>query len=124
MRRVVLLSGLVLTLLLGAAAGEKNKQYSDLNFVVVKESNGRPVRAASVVLHPVNAKGKQESSGLQLKTDNDGKAEFHGAPYGKLRVQVIAPGFQTYGEDFEIKQPQHEFTIKLAKPKEQLSIYK
>ena len=124
MRRAVLLSGLVLALLLSAAAGENKKQYSDLNFLIVKESNGKPVRAASVVLHPVNDKGRQEASGLQLKTDGDGKAEFHGAPYGKLRVQVIAPGFQTFGEDFDIKQPQREFTIKLAKPKEQLSIYK
>ena len=114
-----------LALLLASAAGwAEKKQYSDLSFVVVREASGKPVRAASVVLHPVDDKGRQKSSGLQLKTDGDGKAWFSGAPYGKLRIQVIAPGLQTFGEDVVISQPTHEFTIKMAPPKPQVTIYK
>jgi hypothetical protein len=66
---------------------------------------------------------KQERGGLELKTDADGKASFDGVPYGKLRVQVLAPGFQTFGEDYEINQPTMEITIKLKRPEGQYSIY-
>ncbi len=51
------------------------------------------------------------------------KADFDGIPYGKLRVQVLAVGFQTYGEDFDIDKPKMEFTIKLKRPQGQFSIY-
>ena len=122
MKRTAAILGIVLAL--GAGAWAEKKQYSDLSFVVVRESSGKPVRAASVVLHPGDDKGRQKSSGLQLKTDGDGKASFRGVPYGKLRIQVIAPGLQTFGEDVEIGQPAHEFTIKMAAPKPQVTIYK
>ncbi|HEY4840493.1 MAG TPA: carboxypeptidase-like regulatory domain-containing protein [Terriglobales bacterium] len=92
---------------------------SDLRFVVVKDYNGKPVRNAAVVLHPVKKNGKQELGGLELKTDNDGKTNIDGIPYGQLRVQVVAPGFQTYGEDYDINKPETEITVKLKRPKGQ-----
>ena len=75
------------------------------------------------MLHPVDKDGRQKHSGYQLKTDPDGKASFDGAPFGKLRVQVLVRGFQTYGEDFDINQPNQEITIKLKRPQGQYSIY-
>ncbi len=106
------------------AFGGDAKKSADMRFLVVRETNGKPVRNAAVILHPVGSDGKQKSGGLELKTDPEGRAKFDGIPYGKLRVQVIAPGFRTFGEDFEIAQPTHEITIKLQRPKEQYSIYK
>ena len=94
-----------------------------LSFLVIKDDNGKPVRNAAVVLHPVNAKGKQGRGGFELKTDADGKTHFEGVPYGKMRVQVLAPGFQTYGEDFDIGEPEKEITVKLKRPQKQFSIY-
>lgn len=120
-------AGVILVMLLSlalAAAGDKPQQASNLSFVVLKDDNGKPVRNASVILHQVNARGRQGQGGLQLKTDNEGKASYAGIPYGKLRIQVIAPGFQTYGEDHDINQPEHEFVIKLKRPQEQHTIYK
>ena len=96
---------------------------SALSFVILKDDNGKPVRNAAVVLHPVNAKGKQGRGGFELKTDSDGKTHFEGVPYGKLRVQVLAPGFQTYGEDFDIGEPEKEITVRLKRPQKQYSIY-
>ena len=107
-----------------APAAWSEKQQAHLKFLVLKEHNGKPVRNASVVLHLVNKKGKQARGGYELKTDPDGKASFDGCPYGKLRIQVLTPGFQTFGEDFEIDQPEHEFVIKLKKPQDQVTIYK
>jgi len=123
MRRVGVI--VAVSLLVGlATAGEKPQQFADLKFVVLKDYNGKPLRNASVVLHQLDAHGRQGQGGLQLKTDNEGKANYAGIPYGKVRIQVIAPGFQTYGQDHDINQPEHEFVIKLKRPQEQYSIYK
>jgi hypothetical protein len=92
-------------------------------FAVVKDDNGKPVRNAAIVLHPVNEKGRQERGGMELKSDPEGKANLDGIPYGPLRVQVLAHGFQTYGEDFDISKPKTEITIKLKRPQGQFSIY-
>jgi len=119
-----ILSLVLLVLLAAAAAGAKDQPTSHLEFVVVRSNNGKPVRNASVILHPVNKEGKQSTGGYQLKTNNEGKAEFEEIPYGKLRIQAIAKGLQTYGEDFDISQPSHQFTIKMNPPQDQYSIYK
>jgi len=74
-------------------------------------------------MHPVGGNGKQGKGGMELKTDAEGKSSFDGIPYGKLRVQVLAPGYQTYGEDFDINKPKMDFIIKLKRPQSQYSIY-
>ena len=94
-----------------------------LNFVVIRDYNGKPVRNASVVMHPVEKNGKQSKGGLQIKTDADGKASFDGAPYGKLRVQVLVPGFQTFGADYDIDKPTVDITVRVKRPAGQYSIY-
>ena len=67
--------------------------------------------------------GEQGRGGFELKTDNDGKTHFEGVPYGKLRVQVLAPGFQTFGEDYDIAEAEQEITVRLKRPQKQYSIY-
>ena len=117
---------LLLVSLLGIVSAQKDKDNEPtavLNFLILKEDNGKPVRNAAVIMHPVNTHGKQERGGLELKTDGDGKTSFDGIPYGKLRVQVLAPGFQTFGEDYEINQGKMDFTVKLKRPQGQYSIY-
>jgi len=108
-------------------AGASDKKYdapvAQLKFLVLKDHNGKPVRNAAVVMHTVGKRDKQDRGGLELKTDADGKAGFDGIPYGKLRVQVLAPGFQTFGEDYDIDRPTMEITIKLKLPEKQYSIY-
>ena len=94
-----------------------------LKFLVIKDYNGKPIRNASVVLHPVEKNGKQSRRGLQLKADAEGRASFDGVPYGKLRVQVLAPGFQTFGQDYDIDQPVEEITVRMKRPTAQYSIY-
>lgn len=95
-----------------------------VSLTVVREENGKPVRNAEVVLHVLDKSGNEKQEGLELKTHEDGKAQTDGVPYGKVRIQVIARGFRTYGEDFDIQQPGTDITIKLQKPKPQVSIYK
>jgi hypothetical protein len=94
-----------------------------VNFVVLRDENDKPVRNAAVVIHAVSENGKQERGGIELKTDPDGKAEYEGIPYGKMRIQVLAHGFQTYGDDFDIAKPSIDITVKLKRPAQQYSIY-
>lgn len=124
---VIRLVCLALTLLFVAPllAGDKQQsdQYSNLHFLVVKDANDKPVRNASVVLHPVKKDGSQSKGGFQLKTDSEGNAATEGIPYGPLRIQVLAPGFQTFGEDYQVNQPTMDIQIRLKRPGEQFSVY-
>jgi hypothetical protein len=104
-------------------AAKKKIPLASINFLVVRDENGKPIRNAAVVMHPVDEHGKQERGGIELKTSPEGKANFEGVPYGKLRVQVLAPGFQTYGEDYDIGQPNLDITVKMKRPRDQYSIY-
>jgi len=130
----LLVLGFALLLSLPAFAGSdqtKNKDKNNdqdtdavasLSFLVRKD-NGKPLINAVVVLHEVNGKGQQAKGGVELKTDLDGKASYEGVPYGKIRVQVLAKGFQTYGGDYDINQPTLEISISLKRPQAQYSIY-
>jgi hypothetical protein len=110
----------------GLSAGQKSDDEGPtavLNFLVLKEDNGKPIRNAAVIMHEVNSRGKQERGDLELKTDPDGKASFSEVPYGTLRVQVLASGFQTFGDDYEINKEKVDLTIKLKRPQSQYSLY-
>ena len=125
--RLTLASLIVASLAIAAYAGKMQSDKpptASVSLTVVRDANGKPVKNAEVVLHLVDTHGKQKQEGLELKTHDDGKAEATGIPYGKVRIQVIARGFKTYGEDVNVDQPNLELTIKLQKPAEQLSIYK
>jgi hypothetical protein len=116
----------ILSLLRIPAASAQSKpsgQVSSVKLVVLKDDNGKPVRNAAVILHPVKQNGKQAKGGVELKTDAEGKAESDGVPFGLLRVQVIAPGFQTFGDDYSIDQAEQVVTIRLKRPTDQYTIY-
>ena len=109
------------------SASEKKKkepeQFCSLSFVVLRDTNGKPIKNASVVIHSLRPDGTQASDGFQLKTDTDGKALINDIPYGRLRLQVLAPRFQTYGDDIEVKEATQEIVIRLKPPAAQVSIY-
>ncbi len=121
--RLVAISLVVLGLTASATAKKKHEPLATINFVVVRDENGKPIRNAAVVLHPVDDHGKQERGGLELKTDAEGKTGYDGVPYGKLRIQVLAHGFQTYGDDYEVNEPSMDITVKMKRPAGQYSIY-
>jgi hypothetical protein len=125
LRKAMILLGVtsIVGIMSGLPAWSQEDPTSKVSFLIVRDSNGKPIRAASVVLHPVTRKGKQQRGGFELKTDNDGKTEFEGVPYGKMRIQVLAPGFQTYGDDYDINKPEMDVVVKLKRPADQYSVY-
>lgn len=90
---------------------------------VVKAWNGRPILNAAVVFRPASKDGKEQGS-LELKTNEEGKADLDLIPIGsKLRLQVIASGFQTYGDDYTVDSATKTIVIKMQKPAKLYSIY-
>lgn len=96
------------------------KPTSRVEVTVVRASNGKPIPNAGVVFHL-----KEEKGNMELKTDSDGKVSIDVLPTGsKVRLQVIANGFQTYGEDYELDAAQKDIEVRMRRPQEQYSIYK
>src|SRR5215475_9430875 len=114
---------IVVVVLLAGLAWAGDKRYADLTFTVVRATNEQPIRNAAVVLHPVDKNGHAKKGDLELKTNGDGEASIEGVHYGTLRVQVIAQGFQTFGEDYEINESSKQIVIKLNRPVAQYSTY-
>lgn len=95
---------------------------SKITVTVIKAANGKPVENAAVVFHPMK-NGKDEGN-LELKTNEEGKAVIEVIPIGDtVRLQVIASGFQTFGDDYEITTDSKEITVKMKRPDRQYSIY-
>ena len=86
------LSVVVLALCMGTfaqnAKQKSESKASDVTISVVRETSGKPVRNAAVVIHPVGDDGKQDSGGIELKTDQDGKTGYQGLPYGDRKSVV------------------------------------
>jgi hypothetical protein len=60
-----------------------------------------------------------------LKTNEDGKTIIDVLPMGDtVRLQIIAKGFQTYGEDYKIEKADMAIEIRMKRPGQQYSIYK
>jgi hypothetical protein len=95
---------------------------SHIEVEVVRSSNGKPIANAAVVFNP-EKDGKDEGS-LEVKTGPDGKAAIDVIPTGSnVRVQVIADGFATFADDYLIKEDSREISIKMLRPRAQVSTY-
>lgn len=125
-RKLAVAIGVALLVMLGATAfawaQDDEGPTSSVRVVVVRDTDGKPVKYAQVVLHPVNRKGKSKGE-MDLKTDADGRASLDGVPYGSVEVQVVAKGFQTFGADYDVKEPELNITVKLKHPAGQYSTY-
>jgi hypothetical protein len=95
---------------------------SHVEVTVVKKFNGKPIMNAAVIFNP-SMNGKDEGN-LEVKTDPDGKAIIDVIPTGStVRVQVIAPGFATYAEEYVVDEPSKEISVFMIHPREQVSSY-
>lgn len=95
-----------------------------IDISVVRASNGKPIPSAAVIFHTIDAKGQQDGA-LELKTDLDGKTTLDVIPIGQtVRLQVIANGFQTFGNDYLANASAKEIVIRMKRPADQYSIYK
>src|SRR3954447_22653440 len=96
--------------------------------IVVKTQSGKPVERASVVVrfvegHSIVKLGKAVRTTFELRTNQEGEIKIPEIPQGKIRIQVIAKGYQTYGDVHEINEAEKTLEIKLNPPQQQYSAH-
>ena len=89
--------------------------------VEVKTLGGKPIDRAAVVVNFVEGRsivklGKKVQTHWEVRTNQEGVAKIPPLPEGKVRIQVIAKGYQTFGQTFEVSGPEKTLTIKLNPP--------
>jgi hypothetical protein len=94
-----------------------------IEVTVIRDTNGKPIEDAHVIFHPIE--GDKDKGYLELKTDEDGKATINVIPIGDtVRMQIIANGYQTYGQDYKVDKSEMSMEIRMKRPGAQYSIYK
>jgi len=93
-----------------------------IEVTILREGSLKPVGDAAVIFHPMQ--GDKDKGVLELKTNEDGKAIIDVLPIGDtVRLQVIAKGFQTYGQDYKIDKAEMSMEIHMKRPGAQYSLY-
>src|ERR1700733_1206252 len=91
-----------------------------IEVTILRDVNGKPIENAAVVFHPMV--GNKDDGNMELKTNEDGKTVIDVLPLGDtVRLQVIAHGFQTYGEDYKVDKAEMGIEIRMKRPGEQYS---
>lgn len=94
-----------------------------IEVTVLRDFNGKPVSNAHVIFHPTE--GDRDKGSLELKTNEDGKAIIDVIPIGDtVTLQVIADGYQTYGQSYKIDKPEMTMEVRMKRPGGQYTIYK
>ncbi len=121
LRRILLLA--LLTLPVWA-----DPPMTRLRVEVRKASNDKPVERASVIVRFVEGRsamklGKKVMTSYQLKTNQEGVAMIPPIPQGKIQVQIIAKGLQTFGQIFDVGEEEKTVEIKLNDPQAQHTVH-
>ena len=96
--------------------------------VEIKTLKEKPIDRASVVLDFVEGRsiaklGKKNRTHWETRTNQEGVAKLPPIPQGKVRIQVIAKGYQTYGHVYELDQDEQTVEIKMNPPQAQFSVH-
>ena len=88
--------------------------------------SGKPIDRASVVVRFVEGRsivklGKKIRTNWELRTSQEGLAKIPPIPQGKILVQVIAKGYQTFGQTYDVAEEEKTIEIKLNPPQPQHS---
>jgi hypothetical protein len=96
--------------------------------ILVKTAGGRPVDRAGVVVRFVQGRsyvkmGKKVRTTFELRTNQEGEARVPSIPQGQIRVQVIAKGYQTFGQVFDVGEDEKTIEVTLNPPQQQYSAH-
>jgi hypothetical protein len=94
--------------------------------IEVKSLSDRPVERASVIVKFVKGRAKMKLGKKILKTwetrtNQEGVAKIPPIPQGTIQVQVIAKGYQTFGQIFDVDDEAKTIEVKLNPPQQQYS---
>jgi len=96
--------------------------------VKVTSLGGHPIDRASVVVKFVEGRsviklGKKVITHWELRTNQEGIARVPSLPQGKIQIQVIAKGYQTYGNVYDFNEDAQTVEIKLNPPQPQYTAH-
>ena len=125
--RCLLACALPACLLLAAGIAAADTPMTTLTIQVTNDSD-KPVDRASVVVRFVEGRdyiklGKKIQTTYELRTNQDGQATIPPIPQGKILIQIIAKGYQTFGHVFDVDEEQKTIPIKLNPPQKQYSAH-
>ena len=89
-----------------------------LTIMVTGGEDKQPVDNASVYVRYVQERKiiKDKKIEMNLKTNMSGVCHVPEIPKGKFMIQVIADGWKTYGEYFDVNQDEQTINIALVRP--------
>lgn len=104
-------------------AQDKNDSKADegptTRLKIVVTGNGKPVGNASVYVR-FNVAGnilhKEKQAEVDLKTNENGTAKVKDLPRGKILIQVVAKGWHTFGQWYEMDSDDKTIEVKLEPP--------
>jgi hypothetical protein len=67
--------------------------------------------------------GKKVRKHWEMRTNQDGIAAIPPIPQGELTVQVIAKGYQTFGQKFDVEEEEKTIEVTLNPPQPQFSAH-
>ena len=95
--------------------------------IVLKNAEDKPVGNASVVVKFVQGRHKIKLTKIrkawELRSNQEGSVRIPAIPQGKILIQVIAKGYQTFGETFNVDEDEKTIEIKLNPPQKQYSVH-
>ncbi|MBZ5662685.1 MAG: hypothetical protein LAO08_19965 [Acidobacteriia bacterium] len=93
-------------------------QDSRLTIIVTGGEEKKPVDSASVYVKFVEERklSKDKKIEMNLKTNQSGVCHVPVLPPGKFLIQVIAEGWKTFGEYYDITQVEQTIHIELVRP--------
>jgi hypothetical protein len=89
-----------------------------LRIEVTGGEKAEPVENASVYVKYVEERSLRRDRKIEMnvKTNRDGRVTVPRVPRGKVLVQVIATGWKTFGQWFDIEKDDETIKIRLQKP--------
>jgi hypothetical protein len=124
MRHPVRFGLVLLVSFLAALPSISQDDKTQLTVKVLRESDGKPVADAHVVIKFTEERLLRDRRGSwETKTNRKGEVMLPNVPTGTAKVQVIARGYQTYGDEHHLTKPEEEVTIRLKLPQGQVSAY-
>ena len=123
---VLILSSLIFLFAIAVRGQDKDAQAKSdsspkevsLTIVVTGGDEKAPVDSASVYVRFVEERklSRDKKIEMNLKTNLSGVCHVPPIPPGKFLIQVIAPGWKTFGEYYDVTQAGQTINIGLVRP--------
>ena len=102
----------------GSPQASKPEETTRLSVEVTGGADNKPVADASVYVKYVEVEkhAKDKKIELNLKTNQEGVAHSPEIPRGKVLIQIVAPGWKTFGQYYDMESSDQAVQIHLERP--------